>query len=113
MDSFLAISGYFPKQLLDNIPPISVDNGYGNEQLPSIITSVEQPLGIGRKMSGIIGDNKFTAQHHALLFTSISKQVINQLGKKKGKQLLRKAVRRYGQQRGQRMALRLRKMAMS
>jgi len=60
-------------------------------------------------MSGIIGDNKFTAQHHALLFTSISKQVINQLGKKKGKQLLRKAVRRYGQQRGKRMALRAEK----
>ncbi len=60
-------------------------------------------------MSGIIGDNKFTAQHHALLFTSISKQAIHQLGKKKGEQILRKAVRRYGQQRGKRMALRAEK----
>ena len=53
--------------------------------------------------------NIFTAQHHALLFTSISREVINNIGEKNGEKLIRKAVRKYGQQRGKRMALRAKK----
>jgi len=60
-------------------------------------------------MSGPNGKNMFTAQHHALLFTSISKGVITKIGEKNGEKLLRKAVRKYGQQRGKRMALRAKK----
>ncbi len=51
-------------------------------------------------------DNSFTAQHHALLFTSISREVINTIGEENGEKLIRKAVRKYGQQRGKRMAIR-------
>jgi hypothetical protein len=51
-------------------------------------------------------DIKFTAQLHGLLFTSISKEVINKIGEENGEKLIRKAVRKYGQQRGKRMALR-------
>jgi hypothetical protein len=54
-------------------------------------------------------DNIFTAQHHALLFTSISKEVIDKIGEKNGEKLLGKAVMKYGQQRGKRMALRAKK----
>lgn len=59
-------------------------------------------------MSRTNDDNIFTAQHHALLFTSISKIVIHKIGEENGEKLIRKAVKKYGQQRGKRMALRAR-----
>lgn len=49
---------------------------------------------------------KFTAQLHALLFSSIVKATFNQAGKKKGEPAISKAVQQYGKQRGKRMALR-------
>jgi len=52
---------------------------------------------------------RFTAQHHALLFTCMSKSVIMQAGEKDGAQIIRNAVRKYGEQRGLRMALRAKK----
>ncbi len=51
-------------------------------------------------------DIKFTAAHHALLFSCIAKAVIGSIGPEKGEPLIRKAVRKYGEQRGKRMALR-------
>ena len=48
----------------------------------------------------------FSPTHHALLFAWISRAVVQQVGEKKGEDVMRKAVRRYGQQRGTRMALR-------
>ncbi len=54
-------------------------------------------------------DNKsitFTSHHHALLFACIAKSAIQNIGKEKGEHLIRKAVRKYGEQRGKRMALR-------
>lgn len=48
----------------------------------------------------------FTARHHALLFSCIAKSVIQNLGEEKGETLIRKGVRKYGEQRGKRMALR-------
>jgi hypothetical protein len=54
-------------------------------------------------------DIQFTAHHHALLFSSIAKSVICCLDEEKGEILIRKAVRKYGQQRGKRMALRAEK----
>jgi len=47
----------------------------------------------------------FTAQHHALLFSCIARSVIQRGGKENGEQILRKAVKKYGLQRGKRMAL--------
>ncbi len=52
---------------------------------------------------------KFTAQLHALLFSSIAKETFNQVGKKKGEPVICEAVKKYGQQRGKRMALRAKK----
>jgi len=52
---------------------------------------------------------KFTAQLHALLFSSIVKAIFNHSGKEKGKSIICKAVKQYGQQRGKRMALRAQK----
>jgi hypothetical protein len=49
---------------------------------------------------------QLTAHHHALLFSSISLAVICEIGENKGELLIRKAVRKYGLQRGKRMALR-------
>ena len=54
-------------------------------------------------------DIQFTARHHALFFSSIAKAVIHAIGKEKGETLIRKAVKKYGWQRGKRMALRARK----
>jgi len=53
-----------------------------------------------------INNNGFTARHHALVFTSIAKEIMNQTNKKNYEYLIRKAVRKYGEQRGKRMGLR-------
>jgi len=53
-------------------------------------------------------DIQFTARHHALFFSSIAGAVIHAMGKEKGEILIRKAVKKYGRQRGKRMALRAR-----
>jgi len=52
---------------------------------------------------------QFTASHHALLFSSIAQSVFSHLEKEKGEILIRNAVRKYGHQRGRRMALRAQK----
>jgi hypothetical protein len=48
----------------------------------------------------------FSEQHHALLFALIAKEIVEQAGKDAGEAVLRVAVRRYGKQRGRRMAMR-------
>jgi hypothetical protein len=48
----------------------------------------------------------FTEQQHALLFGLVAKATIERAGKEAGETALRCAVRRYGEQRGRRMALR-------
>jgi hypothetical protein len=48
----------------------------------------------------------FGAKHHALLFAWISREVMRCVGAEKGEAVIRKAVRRYGSQRGRRMAMR-------
>ena len=48
----------------------------------------------------------FTEGHHALLFGSIAKEIVEQEGNEAGEAAVRAAVRRYGEQRGRRMALR-------
>ena len=47
--------------------------------------------------------------HHALLFTCISQSVILEIGEKDGGPVLRDAVKKYGEERGRRMALRAQK----
>ncbi len=49
---------------------------------------------------------KMTATHHALLFSCISKSLIDEIGIQKGEPILTQAVQTYGHQRGKRMALR-------
>jgi hypothetical protein len=48
----------------------------------------------------------FGAKHHALLFAWMSREVIRRVGAEKGEAAIRKAVQRYGRQRGRRMAMR-------
>ena len=48
----------------------------------------------------------FTAQHHALLFAWIARETIARVGEEVASPVLCAAVRRYGEQRGRRMALR-------
>lgn len=48
----------------------------------------------------------FTPAHHALLFAWLSRAVIEQVGRDRGERVIRKAIRRYGEERGLRMALR-------
>jgi hypothetical protein len=50
--------------------------------------------------------SSFTPAHHGLLMAWIARQVFQRIGPVKGETLIRKAVRRYGEERGQRMALR-------
>ena len=47
-----------------------------------------------------------TETHHALLFAWIARAIVEQVGQEPGEAAVRKAVRRYGEQRGGRMALR-------
>jgi hypothetical protein len=51
-------------------------------------------------------ENTFTAAHHALLFAWLSEAVLARVGREDGEALMRRAVRRYGEERGRRMALR-------
>ena len=48
----------------------------------------------------------FTAESHAMLFAWIAKKAIDNVGENKAAPAIRKAVIRYGEQRGQRMAIR-------
>jgi hypothetical protein len=48
----------------------------------------------------------FSESSHAILFALIARQVLTRYGEGEGLPALRKAVRRYGEQRGRRMALR-------
>ena len=48
----------------------------------------------------------FSAEHHALLFAWIAREVVVRIGEKDAAPVLRAAVRLYGEQRGHRMALR-------
>ena len=48
----------------------------------------------------------FSETHHALLFAWIAREIIHRLGQDNGEQIIIRAVRRYGEQRGRRMALR-------
>jgi hypothetical protein len=50
--------------------------------------------------------NAFTPAHHGLLLAWIARQVCQRSGPVKGEMAIRKAIRRYGEQRGHRMALR-------
>ena len=50
----------------------------------------------------------FTPAHHGLLMAWIARQVCQRVGPVKGEMVIRKAIRRYGEERGQRMALRAR-----
>jgi hypothetical protein len=50
--------------------------------------------------------DRFSPIHHALLFAWISKAVFDRVGEERAEAVIRKAVRRYGEQRGGRMALR-------
>lgn len=50
--------------------------------------------------------SKITSEHHAVLFALIAKEIITILGQEKGKLLIDKTIKKYGNQRGQRMALR-------
>ena len=49
---------------------------------------------------------RFTEIHHALLFGWLSKAIIERVGQQKGQEVVSKAVRKYGEERGNRMALR-------
>jgi len=49
---------------------------------------------------------RFTEIHHALLFGWLSKAIIERIGQQKGQEVVSKAVRKYGEERGNRMALR-------
>ena len=51
----------------------------------------------------------FTPMHHALLFTCIAKSVILEIGEKVSGPILGDAVKKYGEERGRRMALRAQK----
>jgi hypothetical protein len=50
-----------------------------------------------------------TEKHHALLFALIARETLGSLGVLKGEAVIAMAVRRYGEQRGRRMALRARR----
>ncbi len=49
---------------------------------------------------------RFTEIHHALLFGWLSRAIIEEVGEQTGKAVITKALRRYGEERGKRMALR-------
>ena len=48
----------------------------------------------------------FTPTHHALLFAWMSREVVQRAGEEQGESVMRQAISRYAEQRGQRMALR-------
>lgn len=51
-------------------------------------------------------ENAFSAGHHALLFAWLAREAVTLAGEQEGQAAIRHAVRRYGQERGQRMAAR-------
>jgi hypothetical protein len=53
-----------------------------------------------------ISQASFSEHHHALLFGLVTKEIFERVGNETGGSALRAAVRRYGEQRGRRMALR-------
>jgi hypothetical protein len=53
------------------------------------------------------GHKSFTPAHHGLLMAWIGRQLFQRIGPVKGEMILRKAIRRYGEERGRRMALRV------
>jgi len=57
-------------------------------------------------MSDKNSSEKFTASHHAYLFSYLSKSIVDSIGFDKGEKLMRQAVRQYGEERGKRMAMR-------
>jgi hypothetical protein len=57
-------------------------------------------------MSNSVTSLEFSAADHARLFGWISRAVINRVGDERGPAVVRQAVRRYGEQRGRRMAMR-------
>jgi hypothetical protein len=50
--------------------------------------------------------NAFNEIHHALLFAWIGKAIIERISEQRGEAIIRKVIRQYGEERGQRMALR-------
>src|SRR5512137_1151344 len=50
--------------------------------------------------------SKFNEYQHALLFGWIARAIVERAGEERGVSIIRKAIRRYGEQRGRRMALR-------
>lgn len=48
----------------------------------------------------------FSPKHHALLFAWISKEVHHRVGAERAQEIVKRAVRRYGEERGHRMSLR-------
>jgi hypothetical protein len=54
-------------------------------------------------------EHHFNPAHHALLFAWIAGEVLLRAGKERGRKAVSKAIRRYGEQRGRRMALRAEK----
>lgn len=50
--------------------------------------------------------SQFSERHHAVLFGLIAKEILERVGNEAGEAALRAAIRRYGEQRGRRMALR-------
>jgi hypothetical protein len=51
----------------------------------------------------------FSPTHHALMFAYLAREVVQRVGVMEGEAVLRAAIRRYGEQRGWRMALRVRR----
>jgi len=60
----------------------------------------------GPKNTNKFSQDGFTEIHHALLFAWISKAVLEWVGEQRGEDIIRRAVRQYGQERGHRMSLR-------
>ncbi|MBT4496621.1 MAG: L-2-amino-thiazoline-4-carboxylic acid hydrolase [Gemmatimonadetes bacterium] len=49
---------------------------------------------------------EFSPAHHALLFAWLSRAIVTRVGAERGEEIVRRATRRYGEERGWRMALR-------
>ena len=79
-----------------------------NERCPGTLQG--QKLLLERSREAHVHDKEtrklFTAEHHALLFAWIAREVIARVGESTAAPVLREAVRLYGEQRGRRMALR-------
>ena len=49
----------------------------------------------------------FSPEHHAIMFAYVSRAIINRVREINGEKVLRKAIQKYGEERGRRMALRV------